>query len=76
MPEIPSPVATFVAAPNDTFNVTPVINFYVADGAYTPGEIIDFSMATTGAASVNFAGQQTVAFVTQRTDGSFTTQYY
>jgi hypothetical protein len=77
IPGIPSPVATFVAEPNDTFNVTPVINFFVADGAYTPGEIIDYTTASTNAGTVSFTGlAQTNAVVTQATDGSFSTQYY
>jgi hypothetical protein len=77
IPSIPSPVATFVAEPNDTFNVTPVINFYVADGAYTPGQIIDYSSASTNAGNVNFTGKAQVnAVVTQGANGLFTTQYY
>lgn len=77
IPSIPSPVATFMAEPNDTFNVTPVINFYVADGAYTPGQIIDYSAASTKAGNVNFTGRaQSSAVVTQNPDGSFSPQYY
>jgi hypothetical protein len=77
VPGIPSPVATFVAEPNDTFNVTPVIKFFVADGAYTPGEIIDYSTASTNAGSVDFTGRaQSNAVVTQGSDGLFSTQYY
>ncbi len=77
IPGIPSPVATFLAEPNDTFNITPVINFYVADGAYTPGEIIDYTTASTSAGTVSFTGRsQTSAVVTQGTNGLFTTQYY
>jgi len=48
IPDIPSPVATFVAEPNDTFNITPVIQFYVADGAYVPGAIIDYAAGLSG----------------------------
>ena len=77
VPNIPSPVATFVAEPNDTFNITPVINFYVADGAYVPGQIIDYTQASTNAGNVSFTGRsQTNAVVTQGTNGLFTTQYY
>jgi hypothetical protein len=77
IPGIPSPVATFLAEPNDTFNVTPVINFYVADGAYTPGQIINYTTASTSAANVNFTGKsQTHAVVTQGSNGEFTVQYY
>ncbi|WP_426615952.1 hypothetical protein [Bradyrhizobium sp. McL0616] len=77
VPGIPSPVATFLAEPNDTFNVTPVINFYVADGAYTAGQVIDYTVASTNAGAVSFTGRaQTSAVVTQNPDGSFTTQYF
>jgi hypothetical protein len=77
IPGVPSPVATFLAEPNDTFNITPVINFYVADGAYTPGEIIDYTSVSTDAGSVSFTGKsQTNAVVTQGANGLFTTQYY
>jgi hypothetical protein len=77
VPAIPSPVATFTAEPNDTFNVTPVINFYVAEGAFTPGAIIDYTTVSTNAGNVNFTGKaQTSAVVTQGTNGLFTTQYY
>lgn len=77
VPNVPSPVATFVAEPNDTFNITPVINFYVADGAYVPGAIIDYTQASTNAGTVSFTGRaQSNAVVTQGTNGLFTTQYY
>ncbi len=70
---IPVPVATFLAEPNDTFNVTPVVKFYVADGAYTSGEVIDYSAASTNAGNIDFTGlPQTTVTVTQNSDGSFT----
>ncbi|WP_165188322.1 hypothetical protein [Caulobacter soli] len=73
---IPAPVATFVAEPNDTFNITPVVTFYVADGAYTAGEVIDYSSVSTTAAQIDFTGRpETTATVTQGTNGLFTIQY-
>ena len=55
----------------------PVINFYVADGAYVPGQIIDYTAASTNAGTVSFTGKsQTNAVVTQGPNGLFTTQYY
>jgi hypothetical protein len=76
-PGIPLPVATFVAKPNDTFNITPVIKFYVAGGAYTPGQIIDFTVASERAAEIDFSGRaQTNVVVTQNHDGSFIVVYY
>lgn len=77
IPGIPSPVATFLAEPNDTFNITPVVKFYVADGAYTPGAIIDYTTLSTIAGTIDFTGRsQTNAVVTQGTNGEFNTQYY
>lgn len=76
IPGIASPVASFVAEPNDTFNITPVIQFYVADGAYTPGQVIDFTTTSTKAGHIDFTGlPQTTAVVTQDTNGSFSVSY-
>lgn len=73
---IPSPVATFSAAPNDTYNVTPVVQFYVADGNYTAGEVIDVTTVSTTAASINFTGTPyTTATVVQGSNGLFTVEY-
>lgn len=77
IPHIPSPVATFVATPNDSFNITPVIKFYVADGTYAPGSIIDVTTASTKAGSIDFTGMsETTAVATQQPDGSFSINYY
>lgn len=74
---VPAPVATFAAAPNETYNITPVeLNFYVADGAYTPGQTIDVSTVSSTAASVNFLGApNTTATVIQNANGAFTVEY-
>lgn len=73
---IPTAVATFKAQPNDTFNITPVEKFYVADGAYTPGAVIDVSMSSTNYAEIDFTGKpQTTATVIQAPDGSFSVTY-
>jgi hypothetical protein len=78
VPGVPSPAATFMAEPNDTFNVVPVTTkYYVTDGAVTRGQIIDYSTASTKAGVVDFSGRaQTNAIVTQGTNGLFSTQYY
>lgn len=77
IPSIPSPVATFVATPNDSFNITPVIQFYVADGSYAPGSIIDVTTASTNAGMINFTSRaETTAVATQEPDGSFSVNYY
>lgn len=77
IPGIPSPVATFVAQPNETYDITPVIKFYVADGLYVPGSIIDYAQASTTAQTVDFTGRsQTNVVVTQASNGSFSAEYY
>lgn len=73
---LPTPVATFLAQPNDTFNITPVEKFYVADGVYTPGAVIDVSMTSSEYAEIDFTGKpQTTATVIQAADGSFSVVY-
>jgi hypothetical protein len=73
---MPSPVATFKAMPNDTFNITPVEKFYVTDGQYTPGAVIDITETSTKAAQIDFTGKpQTTATVIQAADGSFSVTY-
>ena len=77
IPGVPSPVATFVAEPNDTFNITPVIKFYVADGAFVPGSVINVSAFSTDLGAIDFTGKaQTNVVVTQGPDGGFTPHYY
>ena len=73
---IAEPVATFAAEPNDTFDVIPVVKFYVADGAFTTGQIIDVKKFSTKSGEIDFTGRsQTTATVTQKADGSFTLEY-
>ena len=73
---IPSPVATFLAMPNDTFEVIPVVKFYVSDGLYTKGAVIDVKAFSTAPAPIDFTGKpQTTATVVQLADGTFTVQY-
>jgi hypothetical protein len=73
---IPSPVATFSALPNEVYNVTPVVKFYVADGLYQAGAIIDYSGVSNVAAAIDFTGlPQTTATVTQAANGSFSVVY-
>ncbi len=74
---VPAPVAIFAAAPNETYNITPVeLKFYVADGAYSPGETIDVTAVSSKAASIDFAGApHTSATVIQNANGAFTVEY-
>jgi hypothetical protein len=73
---IPAPTSTFAAEPGVTFQITPGPDLYVSDGAYTAGEVIDFSTLSVTAAKISFDGiPQTTATVTQGADGQFTVQY-
>lgn len=73
---IPSPVATFKVQPNDKLNATPVEKFYVSDGAFTPGDVIDVTTTSNGYATIDFTGRpETNATVIQAADGSFSVTY-
>lgn len=73
---IPAPVATFQALPNEIYNITPVVKFYVADGLYVPGQVIDYSAVSNSVATIDFTGlPQTTATVTQDDYGRFSVQY-
>lgn len=72
---IPTPVATFAASPNNIFNIVPVVKFYVAEGAYYPGEVIDPSQVANPA-TIDFTGRpQTTATAIQAADGTWTVVY-
>jgi hypothetical protein len=73
---IPSPVATFPAAPNESYNITPVVKFYVADGAYSEGQIIDVTAVSNVSATIDFTGKPfTTAVVAQDANGAFSVKY-
>ena len=58
----------------ETFNIQPVTSFYVANGDYTPGQVIDPPQAQN-TARIDFTGRPDTATVTQGADGSFTIEY-
>jgi len=73
---IPAPVATFLAQPNDNFDIIPVVKFYVADGSYEAGEIINVKQFSAIPAEIDFTGRsQTTATVVQQDNGVFTVEY-
>lgn len=73
---ISSPVATFLAQPNDTFEIIPVVKFYVADGYFKEGAIIDVKSFSTVSAEIDFTGRpQTTATITQGEKGDFSVSY-
>lgn len=73
---IPSPVATFEAQPNEIYNITPVVKFFVADGLYQSGSVIDYSAVSAKGAAIDFTGQSyTVATVVHDEHGAFTVTY-
>ncbi|NET04523.1 MAG: hypothetical protein F6K09_24145 [Merismopedia sp. SIO2A8] len=73
---IPSPVATFTAEPSEIFEVIPVVKFFVSNGSFTQGEIIDVKSFATNPAKIDFTGKaQTKAIVIQDSKGLFTVKY-
>jgi hypothetical protein len=73
---VPAPTACFQAQPNETYNITPVVKFYVADGLYTPGQVIDVPAISDTCAAIDFTGQpQTTATVAHGPNGAFTVTY-
>ena len=73
---IPSPVATFLAMPNVTYDVVPVIKFYVSEGTYTFGELINVKSFSTQVMTVDFTGKaQTTVTVVHDDDGTFQVVY-
>lgn len=73
---IPSPVATFSGVPNERFDITPVVKFYVADSAYTPGAVIDIAAMSNDYAPIDFTGRaETTATVIQEPNGVYTVTY-
>lgn len=74
---VPAPVATFSATPNDTYNITPVVKFYIGDGSYTPGQVIDVSVSSTAYATIDFTGKaQSTATVIQGENGGWTVEFF
>jgi len=73
---VPAPVACFQALPDETYSITPVVKFYVADGLYTPGQVIDVPATSDACAVIDFTGQpQTTATVAHGANGVFTVTY-
>jgi len=73
---IPSPVASFAALPNEIYNITPVVKFYVADQLYQAGQVIDYSATSNQIATIDFTGlPQTTATVVQAANGAFSVTY-
>jgi hypothetical protein len=73
---IPVPVATVLAQPNMTFEITPVLSkFYVSEGDHLPGQVIDTSQGASYAV-VDFTGlPRATATVTQTASGDYAVQY-
>jgi len=73
---IPSPVATFDALPNEIYNIAPVIKFYVGDGNYQAGQVIDVTTISNQYATIDFTNQaSTTATVIQGINGAFTVSF-
>ncbi|MGJ5177976.1 hypothetical protein ACQR16_27070 [Bradyrhizobium oligotrophicum] len=73
---IPTPVATFMAEPGDTFYVTPVVKYYVTEGLFDPGTVINISEISQSKVTIDFTGRvETTATVTQQRNGGFSVGY-
>jgi hypothetical protein len=73
---VPVVAATFLAEPNDRFDIAPTRAFYVANGDCAPGELIDVSLISPDSAIIDFTGlSQTTAIVTQGANGDFSVIY-
>jgi hypothetical protein len=73
---VPSSGVTFSPMPNETFNITPVVKFYVSDGLYTAGQVIDVSTVSSTCAEIDFTGRpESTATIVQAADGSFSVTY-
>jgi hypothetical protein len=57
----------------ETFNFQPT-SFYVSNGDYTPGQVIDPTLAAS-TARIDFTGRPDTATVTQGADGGFSVDY-
>jgi hypothetical protein len=57
-----------------TFNAPSETSFYVSNGDYTPGQVIDPSQVQN-AARIDFTGRPDTATVTQGADGGFSVDY-
>jgi hypothetical protein len=73
---VPVAAATFLAEPNDRFDIAPTGAFRVANGDCAPGEVIDASLISPDSAIVDFTGlPQTTATVIQGANGGFSVVY-
>jgi hypothetical protein len=57
-----------------TFNAQSEASFYVANGDYTPGQVID-PTPSSSTARIDFTGRPDTATVTQGADGGFSVDY-
>lgn len=72
----PAPVATFTALPDTTFDITPVERFYVTEGSYTPGQVIEPAAIDAVIATIDFTGTPYgTATATQAPSGDWTVSY-
>ncbi|KAK4209236.1 hypothetical protein QBC37DRAFT_378293 [Rhypophila decipiens] len=65
------PVATFLAAPSTTYNIYPVVKYYIATGTYSPGEIINVqSIGVTQLVDFTSSTYNSVTYM-QLNDGTY-----
>lgn len=65
------PLATFPILPNQTYNVTPVVKYFVGTGKYSPGEIINIQQIGP-TILIDFTTGPLKAKITQHPDMNYT----
>lgn len=71
----PTAIAVFLATPNETFIVTPVVKFHVTDQSCDAGQILGVPASPDQVATIDFTkGPQTSATVIQDDHGRFSVQ--
>jgi hypothetical protein len=63
------------ASPSANVDCQPILKYYVATGAFTPGTVMNFTQSSTTAATCDFTPGFTVANVTYNNDGTWGVTY-
>lgn len=68
-------LSNFVQAnPASNTDCQPILKYYVQTGAYTPGNVMNFTQSSVNAALADFTGGYTVCNITLNANGTWSTQ--
>jgi len=68
-------LSNFVQAnPASNTDCQPILKYYVQTGAYTPGNVMNFTQSSVNAALSDFTGGYSICNVSLKSDGTWTTQ--